>query len=72
MFDWKDYVTLKTGNLYISDETGKLTLALDFTENKDKIEHDIEELKQSLMNVAKLLDKRLVFVVDKDRVEMFE
>ena len=72
MFDWKDYLLLKTGKLYVSDKTGKLTLALDFTEDNKKIEHDIKELKQSLMNVAKCFHKKLIFVVDEDKVEMFE
>ena len=72
MFDWKDYLLLKTGKLYVSDKTGKLTLALDFTEDNKKIEHDVEELKQSLMNIAKCFHKKLIFVVDEDKVEMFE
>lgn len=72
MFDWKDYLLLKSSKLYINDGTGKLTLALDFTENKNKIEHDVEELKQSLMNIAKCFHKKIIFVVDEDKVEMFE
>lgn len=72
MFDWKDYLLLKTSKLYVSDKTGELTLALDFTEDSKKIKHDVEELKQSLMNVAKCFHKKLIFVVDEDKVEMFE
>ena len=72
MFDWKDYLLLKTGKLYVSDKTGELTLALDFIEDNKKIEHDVEELKQSLMNIAKCFHKKLIFVVDEDKVEMFE
>lgn len=72
MFDWKDYLLLKTSKLYVSDKTGEFTLALDFTEDSKKIEHDVEELKQSLMNVAKCFHKKLIFVVDEDNVEIFE
>ena len=72
MFDWKDYLLLKTSKLYVSDKTGELTLALDFTEDSKKIKHDVEELKQSLMNIAKSFHKKLIFVVDEDKVEMFE
>ena len=72
MFDWKDYLLLKTSKLYVSDKTGELTLALDFTEDSKKIKHDVEELKQSLMNIAKCFHKKLIFVVDEDKVEMFE
>lgn len=72
MFDWKDYLLLKTSKLYVSDKTGELTLALDFTENKNKIEHDVEELKQSLINIAKCFHKKIIFVVDENSVEIFE
>lgn len=73
MFDWKDYLILKNYKVHFEDKTpGRIDVDLDFIENEEKIQHDINELKQSLMNISKLFNKKLIFVVDKDKIKMFE
>lgn len=60
MFDWKEYVS------------PKCTINLDLQVNTEKIDKDLDTLKQMLMNLADVLHKKLVFVVDKNSVEVFQ
>lgn len=60
MFDWKEYVS------------PKCTINLDLQVNTEKIDEDLDTLKQMLMSLAGALHKKLVFVVDEDGVEVFQ
>ena len=60
MFDWKEYVS------------PKCTINLDLQVNIEKIDKDLDTLKQMLMSLAGALHKKLVFVVDEDGVEVFQ
>lgn len=59
MFDWKEYVS------------PKCTINLDLQVNTEKIDKDLDTLKQMLMSLAGALHKKLVFVVDENGVEVF-
>ena len=59
MFDWKEYVS------------PKCTINLDLQVNTEKIDEDLDTLKQMLMSLAGALHKKLVFVVDENGVEVF-
>lgn len=59
MFDWKEYVNLK------------YTTNFDLQVDTEKIDQDLETLKQMLMNLAGALHRKLVFVVDENCVEVF-
>ena len=59
MFDWKEYVS------------PKCTINLDLQVNTEKIDKDLDTLKQMLMSLAGALHKKLVFVVDENDVEVF-
>ena len=59
MFDWKEYVS------------PKCTVNFDLQVDTEKIDKDLETLKQILMSLAGALHRKLVFVVDKDGVEVF-
>lgn len=60
MFDWKEYVS------------PKCTVNLDLQVNTEKIDEDLDTLKQMLMSLAGALHKKLVFVVDENDVEVFQ
>ena len=60
MFDWKEYVS------------PKCTINLDLQVNTEKIDKDLDTLKQMLMSLAGALHKKLVFVVDENDVEVFK
>lgn len=60
MFDWKEYVS------------PKCTINLDLQVNIEKIDKDLDTLKQMLMSLAGALHKKLVFVVDENDVEVFQ
>lgn len=55
MFDWKEYVSPK----------------IDLQVDTEKIDKDLDTLKQMLMSLAGALHKKLVFVVDENGVEVF-
>ena len=59
MFDWKEYVS------------PKCTINLDLQVNTEKIDEDLDTLKQMLISLAGALHRKLVFVVDEDGVEVF-
>ncbi len=59
MFDWKEYVN------------PKYTVNFDLQVDTEKIDKDLETLKQMLMSLAGALHRKLVFVVDEDGVEVF-
>lgn len=59
MFDWKEYVN------------PRCTVNLDLQVDTEKIDQDLETLKQILMNLAGALHRKLVFVVDENGVEVF-
>lgn len=60
MFDWKEYVS------------PKCTINLDLQVNTEKIDKDLDTLKQMLMSLAGALHKKLVFVVDENDAEVFQ
>ena len=60
MFDWKEYIS------------PKYTVNYDLQVDTEKIDKDLETLKQILMSLAGTLHKKLVFVVDEDGVEIFQ
>jgi hypothetical protein len=60
MFDWKEYVS------------PKCTINLDLQVNTEKLDEDLDTLKQMLMSLAGALHKKLVFVVDENDVEVFK
>ncbi len=60
MFNWKDYIN------------PKCTVKLDLQVDTEKIDKDLETLKQMLTSLASTLHKRLVFVVDENSVEVFQ
>ena len=59
MFNWKEYVS------------PKYTINLDLQVDTEKIDKDLETLKQILTSLAGALHKKLVFVVDENSVEVF-
>lgn len=59
MFDWKEYVS------------PKCTVNFDLQVDTEKIDEDLETLKQMLMSLAGALHRKLVFVVDENGVEVF-
>jgi len=60
MFDWKEYVS------------PKCTINLDLQVNTEKIDEDLDTLKQMLMSLAGALHRKLVFVIDENDVEVFQ
>ena len=60
MFDWKEYVS------------PKCTINFDLQVDTEKIDKDIDTLKQMLMSLAGALHKKLVFIVDENDVEVFQ
>lgn len=73
MFDLNEYLKLEQIEI-IPDENDSLNffINMDKVVDTEKIENDIQTLKILLMKVAELYEKKIVFVVDKDKVEMFE
>lgn len=59
MFDWKEYIS------------PKCIVNFDLQVDTEKIDQDLETLKQMLMNLAGALHRKLVFVVDENGVEVF-
>lgn len=59
MFNWKEYVN------------PKCTVNLDLQVDTEKIDKDLETLKQMLTSLAGALHKKLVFVVNENSVEIF-
>lgn len=59
MFDWKEYVS------------PKCMVNFDLQVDTEKIDEDLNTLKQTLMDLAGALHKKLVFVVDENDVEVF-
>ena len=60
MFDWKEYIS------------PKCTVNFDLQVDTEKIDQDLETLKQILMSLAGALHRKLVFVVDENGVEIFK
>ena len=69
MFEIEDYINFKN---FDTNDFLRGLFNMDSIINKEKMEKDILSLKENLIKVAKLYDKKLIFVVDKEHVEMFE
>jgi len=69
MFETEDYINFKN---FDTNDFLKALFDMDSIINKEKMEKDILSLKENLIKVAKLYGKKLIFVVDKEHVEMFE
>lgn len=73
MFDLNEYLKLEQiGKIPDGNDLLNFFINIDKLVDTEKIENDIQTLKTLLMKVAKLYEKKIVFVVDKDKVEMFE
>lgn len=59
MFDWKEYIS------------PKCIVNFDLQVDTEKIDQDLETLKQMLTSLAGALHRKLVFVVDENGVEVF-
>lgn len=69
MFDLNEYLKLEQiGKIPDGNDLLNFFINID----TEKMENDIQVLKTLLMKVAELYEKKIVFVVDKDKVEMFE
>lgn len=73
MFDLNEYLKLEQiEKIPNRNDLLNSFINIDILVDTEKIENDIQTLKTSLMKVAELYGKKIVFVVDKDKVEMFE
>lgn len=73
MFDLNEYLKLEQiGKISDRNDLLNFFINMDKLVDTEKIENDIQILKTLLMKVAELYEKKIVFVVDKDKVEMFE
>lgn len=73
MFDINEYLKLEQiGKIPNGNDLLNFFINMDKLVDTEKMENDVQTLKTLLMKVAKLYGKKLVFVVDKEHVEMFE
>lgn len=73
MFDLNEYLKLEQiRKIPDGNDLLNFFINMDKLVDTEKMENDIQTLKTLLMKVAKLYEKKIVFVVDKDKVEMFE
>lgn len=73
MFDLNEYLKLEQiEKIPDGNDLLNFFINIDKLVDTEKMENDIQTLKTLLMKVAKLYEKKIVFVADKDKVEMFE
>lgn len=73
MFDLNEYLKLEQiGKILDGNDLLNFFINMDKLVDTEKMENDIQTLKTLLMKVAELYEKKIVFVVDKNKVEMFE
>lgn len=73
MFETKDYINFeRLKQNFDANNFLKALFDMDSIIDKKEMEKDILSLKENLIKVAKLYGKKLIFVVDKEHVEMFE
>ena len=70
MFNLRDYIDIEIGKGIFED--GKFNVPVNITTNDFKIESDINELKEVLFTIRKILRKDYVFIVTEDRVRLME
>ena len=70
MFNLRDYIDIEIGKGIF--ENGKFNVPVNITTNDFKIESDINELKEVLFTIRKILGKDYVFIVTKDKVKLME
>ena len=70
MFNLRDYIDIEIGKGIFED--GKFNVPVNITTNDFKIESDINELKEVLFTIRKILGKDYVFIVTEDRVRLME
>ena len=73
MFDLNEYLKLEQiGKIPDRNDLLNFFINMDKLVDTEKMENDVQTLKTLLMKVAKLYEKKIVFVADKDKVEIFE
>ena len=70
MFEFKDCVKLKVGDFYVNGKV--ITVPINITANEEKIEDEIDELKESLFNLRKLFGKDYVIIVTEDKIKFMK
>jgi len=70
MFNLRDYIDIEIGKGIFED--GKFNVPVNITTNDFKIESDINELKEVLFTIRKILGKDYVFIVTEDKVKLME
>jgi len=70
MFESKDYVKLKVGDFYVNGKT--ITIPVNITADKEKLEDEVSELKESLFNLRKLFGKDYVLIVTEDKIKVMK
>lgn len=70
MFNLRDYIDIEIGKGIF--ENGKFNVPVNITTNDFKIESDINELKEVLFTIRKILGKDYVFIVTEDKIRLME
>jgi len=70
MFNLRDYIDIEIGKGIFED--GKFNVPVNITTNDFKIESDINELKEVLFTIRKILGKDYVFIVTEDKIRLME
>lgn len=70
MFNLRDYINIEIGKGIFED--GKFNVPVNITTNDFKIESDINELKEVLFTIRKILGKDYVFIITEDKIRLME
>ena len=70
MFNLEDYYDIKINKGIF--ENGVYNIPVKIILNSSKIESDINELRETLIRIRKILGKNYAFIVTKDKVKLME
>lgn len=72
MFNIENYIENAKKKIHFDSENYTFNVSVNSSDIKEQINQEIDNLANSLMKLADLLDRKLVFVVDKNSIEIFE
>lgn len=67
MFETTECINFEIGKITFSN--GRFNVPIDMVANHENIEESVKELKESLLNLRKLINKDFVLVVTKNKVQ---
>lgn len=70
MFNLEDYYDIKINKGIFENEVYNISVKIIL--NSSKIESDINELRETLIRIRKILGKNYAFIVTKDKVKLME